>query len=56
MLGFLILFVAAVVALFLVVQGTYDEDASSSRSHPVVDEVLGGILGRRRRASCCSCS
>jgi hypothetical protein len=44
MIGFLVLFVAAVVALFLVVQGTYQKTQLFA-SHPVVDEVLGGVLG-----------
>jgi uncharacterized membrane protein required for colicin V production len=44
MLGFLTLFVAAVVALFLVVQGTYVKTELFAR-HPVVDEILGGLLG-----------
>ena len=44
MLGFLILFVAGVVAFALVVQGTYTKMHIFSK-HPIVDEVLGGILG-----------
>ena len=44
MIGFLVLFVAAVVALFLVVQGTYSKTQLFA-SHPVIDEVLGGVLG-----------
>lgn len=44
MLGFLTLFVAGVVAFFLVVQGTYSKTEIFAR-HPVVDEVLGGVLG-----------
>ncbi len=44
MIGFLVLFVAAVVALFLVVQGTYQKTQLFA-SHPVIDEVLGGVLG-----------
>jgi uncharacterized membrane protein required for colicin V production len=44
MLGFLTLFVAAVVALFLIVQGTYTKTEVFAR-HPVLDEVLGGVLG-----------
>jgi uncharacterized membrane protein required for colicin V production len=44
MLGFLVLFVAAVVALFLIVQGTYQKTELFAR-HPVFDEILGGILG-----------
>jgi uncharacterized membrane protein required for colicin V production len=44
MIGFLVLFVTAVVALFLVVQGTYTKTQLFA-SHPVIDEVLGGVLG-----------
>ncbi len=44
MLGFLALFVAAVFAFFLVVQGTYSKTQIFAE-HPVVDEVLGGFLG-----------
>jgi uncharacterized membrane protein required for colicin V production len=44
MIGFLVLFVAAVVALFLIVQGTYQKTQLFAR-HPIVDEVLGGVLG-----------
>jgi uncharacterized membrane protein required for colicin V production len=44
MLGFLTLFTAAVVAFFLVVQGTYSKAQIFAR-HPVIDEVLGGVLG-----------
>jgi uncharacterized membrane protein required for colicin V production len=44
MLGFGTIFVAAVLALFLVVQGTYSKTEIFAR-HPIVDEVLGGILG-----------
>jgi uncharacterized membrane protein required for colicin V production len=44
MLGFLTLFVAGVVAFFLVVQGTYSKTEIFAR-HPVVDELLGGVLG-----------
>jgi uncharacterized membrane protein required for colicin V production len=44
MIGFLVLFVAAVVALFLIVQGTYQKTQLFA-SHPVIDEVLGGVLG-----------
>ncbi len=44
MLGFLTLFFAAVVALFLVVQGTYSKTQVFAK-HPVIDEILGGLLG-----------
>ena len=44
MLGFLMLFIAAVVAFALVVQGTYSKVEIFAR-HPVVNEVVGGILG-----------
>ena len=55
MIGFLVLFVAAVVALFLVVQGTYQKTQLFA-SHPVIDEVLGGVLGSSRACSCCCSS
>jgi uncharacterized membrane protein required for colicin V production len=44
MLGFLTLFGAGVVAFFLVVQGTYTKTEVFA-AHPVIDEVLGGLLG-----------
>ena len=44
MLGFLMLFIAGVVAFALVVQGTYSK-VEIFAQHPVVDEVVGGILG-----------
>lgn len=44
MVGFLTMFVAAVVAFTIVIQGTYRKSTLLS-AHPVVDEVLGGILG-----------
>ncbi len=44
MLGFLMLFVAGVFGFALLVQGTYNKVEIFAR-HPVVDEVLGGILG-----------
>jgi uncharacterized membrane protein required for colicin V production len=44
MIGFATIFGAAVVALFLVVQGTYSKTEIFAR-YPVVDEVLGGVLG-----------
>ncbi len=44
MIGFLVLFVAAIVAFFLVIQGTYTKTQLFAR-YPVVDEVLGGIVG-----------
>lgn len=44
MIGFLTLFGAGVVAFFLVVQGTYSKTEIFAR-HPVVDELLGGVLG-----------
>jgi uncharacterized membrane protein required for colicin V production len=44
MVGFIVPFVAAVVALALVVQGTYTKQEIFVK-YPVVDEVLGGILG-----------
>lgn len=44
MIGFLTLFGAGVVAFFLVVQGTYSKTEIFAR-HPVIDELLGGVLG-----------
>lgn len=44
MLGFGTLFVAGVVALFLVVQGTYTKTEIFAK-HAIVDEVMGGIVG-----------
>lgn len=44
MIGFLTVFVAAVVAFSLVIQGTYKK-APLFAKYPVVDEVIGGILG-----------
>lgn len=44
MIGYLVIFIAAVVAFFLVVQGTYRK-AEVFAKYPIVDEVLGGILG-----------
>ncbi len=44
MLGFGTIFVAAVLALFLVVQGTYSKTEIFAR-HPIVDELLGGLMG-----------
>lgn len=44
MIGFGTLFVAGAVAFALVVQGTYSRVAVFA-AHPIVDEVLGGLLG-----------
>jgi uncharacterized membrane protein required for colicin V production len=44
MIGYLVIFIAAVVAFFLVVQGTYRK-AEVFAKYPIVDEILGGILG-----------
>ena len=44
MIGYLVIFFAAVIALFLVVQGTYTK-AEVFAKYPIVDEILGGILG-----------
>jgi uncharacterized membrane protein required for colicin V production len=44
MVGFLIVFVAAVIAFSLVIQGTYKK-APLFAKYPVIDEILGGILG-----------
>ncbi|MCJ7710157.1 MAG: CvpA family protein [Chloroflexi bacterium] len=44
MIGFLTLFVAGVVATTLVIQGTYSKTEIFAE-HPIVDEVLGGVLG-----------
>jgi uncharacterized membrane protein required for colicin V production len=44
MIGFAVPFVAAVVAFALVVQGTYQKQEIFAK-YPVIDEVLGGVLG-----------
>lgn len=44
MIGFGMLFVAGFVAFALIVQGTYSKVAVFA-VHPIIDEVLGGILG-----------
>ena len=44
MIAFLTVFVAAVIASSLVIQGTYTKTALFTR-WPVVDEILGGIVG-----------
>jgi len=44
MIGYLVIFFAAVIALFLVVQGTYTKTEVFAK-YPVIDEILGGILG-----------
>ena len=44
MLGYLLIFVAASVAFSLVIQGTYKKAEVFAR-YPVIDEVLGGVLG-----------
>jgi uncharacterized membrane protein required for colicin V production len=44
MVGFLAVFAAAVIAFSLVIQGTYKK-APLFAQYPVIDEVLGGILG-----------
>ena len=44
MVGFGTLFVAGVVAFALIVQGTYKRVAVFA-AHPIIDEVLGGVLG-----------
>jgi uncharacterized membrane protein required for colicin V production len=44
MIGFLAVFITSVVALFLLVQGTYQKTQLFAK-HPVIDEVLGGVLG-----------
>lgn len=44
MIGFLTVFVAAVIAFSLVIQGTYRK-ALVFAKYPVVDEVVGGLLG-----------
>ena len=44
MIGFLVPFVAAVIAFALVVQGTYKKQEIFAK-YPVIDEVLGGVLG-----------
>ena len=44
MLGFLTIFVAAVIAFTLVIQGTYQKTEIFA-AHPIVDEISGGVLG-----------
>jgi uncharacterized membrane protein required for colicin V production len=44
MIGFGTLFIAGAIAFALVVQGTYKRVAIFAE-HPIIDEVLGGILG-----------
>ena len=44
MIAFMTLFVAASIAFALVVQGTYERVTVFAR-HPVIDELLGGVLG-----------
>lgn len=44
MVGFLLVFVAAVIAFSLVIQGTYKK-APLFANYPAVDEVIGGVLG-----------
>ncbi len=44
MLGFLMIFVASTVAFAIVVQGTYTKTQIFA-NRPIVDEVVGGILG-----------
>jgi len=44
MLAFLTIFAASVIAFSLVVQGTYKKVEIFAR-HPVLDEVIGGMLG-----------
>ena len=44
MIGYLVIFIAAVVAFTLVIQGTYKK-APLFAKYPVVDEILGGLLG-----------
>lgn len=44
MLGFLLVFAAAVIAFSLVIQGTYKK-APLWVNYPAVDEVIGGVLG-----------
>ncbi len=44
MIGYLVIFVAAVVAFTLLIQGTYKK-APLFAKFPVVDEIVGGLLG-----------
>jgi uncharacterized membrane protein required for colicin V production len=44
MIGYLVIFIAAVVAFTLVIQGTYKK-APLFAKYPVADEILGGLLG-----------
>ncbi|HEY6568716.1 MAG TPA: CvpA family protein [Candidatus Limnocylindrales bacterium] len=44
MIGYLVIFIAASVAFALVVQGTYTRLPLFAK-YPVIDELLGGVLG-----------
>ena len=44
MVGFGTLFVAGAIAFALIVQGTYKR-VTVFAAHPIIDEVLGGVLG-----------
>jgi uncharacterized membrane protein required for colicin V production len=44
MIGFLVIFVAAIVASFLIIQGTYTKTELFAK-YPIVDEILGGVVG-----------
>jgi len=44
MLGYLVIFVAAVIAFTLLIQGTYKRTQLFPK-YPVLDELLGGVLG-----------
>lgn len=44
MIGYLVIFIAGVIATTLVIQGTYRK-AEVFAKYPIVDEILGGILG-----------
>ncbi|MEO5966485.1 MAG: CvpA family protein [Candidatus Limnocylindrales bacterium] len=44
MIGYLVIFVAAVAAFSLVIQGTYNKVEILAK-YPVIDEVVGGLLG-----------
>jgi uncharacterized membrane protein required for colicin V production len=44
MIGYLVIFIAAVVAFTLVIQGTYKK-APLFAKYPVLDEIIGGLLG-----------
>ena len=55
MIGYLVIFIAAVVAFTLVIQGTYKK-APLFAKYPVARRDPRRPAGRASRASCCCCS